>query len=195
MLDLRPSSPALALVLVLSALSGSCIFRKSPKPFTPPPPQTQPQIPETQPPIAAEPPKIAGEAKAPNVPSTIPDLPAPPAPKPQPKRGVVATTPPKPAAPAASEQPTPAPRLAQIFTPDEQRQYTRSIEESLERVRRNVALIARRTLTPEQTEKLSQITVFQKQAEQARDAQDLLTAVSLAQRADLLAQDLLNRLP
>jgi hypothetical protein len=41
---------------------------------------------------------------------------------------------------------------------------------------------------------LNRIQTFQKQAEQARDA-DLVTAVNLARRADLLAQDLIKRLP
>jgi hypothetical protein len=49
-------------------------------------------------------------------------------------------------------------------------------------------------LSPEQMETANRIRTFRKQAEQARE-QDLVTAVSLAKRADLLAKDLLERLP
>jgi hypothetical protein len=41
---------------------------------------------------------------------------------------------------------------------------------------------------------VGRIQTFQKQAEQAREL-DLVTAVNLARRADLLAQDLIKRLP
>jgi hypothetical protein len=82
-----------------------------------------------------------------------------------------------------------------MFTPDEQRQYNRTIEDSLGRVKRALDSLARKNLSADQQGEVSRIATFQKQAEQARDAQDLLTAVSLAQRADTLAQDLLNRNP
>jgi hypothetical protein len=52
----------------------------------------------------------------------------------------------------------------------------------------------RKPLTREQIDIRNRIRTFQKQAEQARE-QDLVTAVSLARRADLLAKDLLERLP
>ena len=55
-------------------------------------------------------------------------------------------------------------------------------------------MVAGRTLNAEMTSILNRIQTFQKQAEQARDA-DLVTAVNLARRADLLAQDLIKRLP
>jgi hypothetical protein len=51
-----------------------------------------------------------------------------------------------------------------------------------------------KNLNPAQSEILNRIRTFQKQAEEARE-QDLVTAVSLARRADLLARDLLERLP
>jgi hypothetical protein len=55
-------------------------------------------------------------------------------------------------------------------------------------------VLAGKNLNAEQGEIAKRIQTFQKQAEQARE-QDLVTAVSLARRADLLATDLLKRLP
>jgi len=88
----------------------------------------------------------------------------------------------------------PAPRLGQIFTAEQLREYNRSLEESLERVKRVLGSVAGRSLNPELTQIVSRIQTFQMQAEQARE-QDLVTAVNLARRADLLAQDLVKRLP
>ena len=81
-----------------------------------------------------------------------------------------------------------------MFTPEEQRENTHILDECLERVNRALAHVEGRNLTPEQKEIAERIRTFRKQAEQARE-QDLLTAVSLAKRADLLAKDLLERLP
>jgi superfamily II RNA helicase len=110
-----------------------------------------------------------------------------------PKRTPVAVAP-KPPITATPAEPVPVPRLGQIFTQDQQREYTRTLEEALERVRKQVAAIERRSLNADQNRTLETIRTFQKQAEQARE-EDLLTAVNLARRADLLAKDLLGRLP
>jgi light-regulated signal transduction histidine kinase (bacteriophytochrome) len=104
-----------------------------------------------------------------------------------------------PAAMPPAEPPPPAPprrtpRLGQIFTAEQLREYNRAVDESLDRVRRVLGRVAGRNLNPELTDIVSRIQTFQKQAEQARD-QDLVTAVNLARRADLLAQDLIKRLP
>jgi len=82
----------------------------------------------------------------------------------------------------------------QIFTAEQQREYTRSLDESLDRVKRLLGSVAGKSLSPELAQIVGRIQTFQKQAEQARE-QDLVTAVSLARRADLLAKDLLERLP
>lgn len=124
----------------------------------------------------------------------LPPLPAPPKPAP-PKKPAVAAAP-KPATPSLPPEPEPpaVPRLGQIFTQEQTREYNRSLDESLERVRKALAAIGNRTLTAEQSQIADSIRTFQRQAEQARE-QDLLTAVNLARRADLLAKDLLGRLP
>jgi hypothetical protein len=95
---------------------------------------------------------------------------------------------------AAPPEVQPAPRLGQIFTAEQLREYNRTVDESLDRVRKVLGSVAGRNLNPELTEIVSRIQTFQKQAEQARE-QDLVTAVNLARRADLLAQDLVKRLP
>jgi len=185
----------LFVVLALSVGSSSCWFHKSPRAFVPPPPRpaapapNQPELPP-QPPVAADVP-----AAQPTDPSStalqLPEIQPPPAPRP--RRGVV-TAAPKPASPAPPQSTEAPPKLGQIFTPDQLREYNRVLEESLDRVRKALAVVAGKNLNAEQGEIANRIRTFQRQAEQARE-QDLVTAVSLARRADLLAQDLLGRLP
>jgi len=81
-----------------------------------------------------------------------------------------------------------------MFTPEELRDKNRTLDETLERVNQQLAKIEGKNLTADQKETVLRIRTFRKQAEQARE-QDLPTAVSLARRADLLAKDLLERLP
>ncbi len=117
-----------------------------------------------------------------------------PAPAPAPRRPtrvpVAATAPP---APQPPDQPAP-PKLEQIISPDQLREFNRAIDESLEKVRKALVTLAGKPLNAEQGEIANRIRTFQKQAEQTRE-QDPVTAVSLAKRADALAQDLLTRLP
>jgi hypothetical protein len=188
-------SSALPVILALSITSSSCLFQKKPVTFTPPPPRTAPTVTAKQPTLA-DPPLIAGDpmAEIPQAPNSMPDVPPPPAPKPPPRKPSVAA-PPKPAAATTAAPDTPAPpRLGQIFTPDQQREYNRSLDQSLEHVKRALAIVAGKSLNQEQNDIANKIRTFQKQAEEARE-QDLLTAVELAKRADVLAQDLLERLP
>jgi len=195
----RLSPLALILIVGLSAFSSSCWFRKTQKAFTPPPPETQPQLPSEAARIDAKPPAIEGDPAAtiPNSPVSIPDVPAPPAPKP-PARKTTPTPPPSvatPTTPPPTQQQQPPTRLGQIYTPEEQREYNRIIDESLNRVKRLLDALARKNLSADQQVEVSRITNFQKLAEQSRDSQDLLTAKNFAQRADTLAQDLFGRIP
>jgi hypothetical protein len=57
-----------------------------------------------------------------------------------------------------------------------------------------LAQVAGKNLTPELKDIAERARTYLSQAEQARE-QDLVTAVNLARRADLLAKDLLERLP
>jgi hypothetical protein len=120
----------------------------------------------------------------PEAPKRVVRRPAPP---------VVAPKPPATGGQVAPEAPTP-PRLAQILTPEATRENTKALEESLDRVNRILASVGGKNLSADQKETVLRIRTYQKQAEQVRE-QDLLTAVSLARRADLLAKDLLEHLP
>jgi hypothetical protein len=187
----------LPFILALSLDSTSCWFRKStpPRVFVPPPPVAHPPVatvqPDLPPPPEIDMPEDAGivEGIPPAMPPAEPPPPAPPRRTPPPVR---ANT--QPAAPVPPEvQPT-TPRLGQIFTAEQLRGYNRAVDESLDRVRRVLGRVAGKNLNPELTDIVSRIQTFQKQAEQARE-RDLVTAVNLARRADLLAQDLVKRLP
>jgi hypothetical protein len=192
---------SLVFVVTLSVATTSCWLRKAPAVFTPPSPQSRPQTADLEaPPVLPPPPDIEGAREARLPPAgqeTMPPLVEPPPEAPPARRGNVATTPPKPVPPPPAPPPPetpPPPKLGQIFTAEQLRGYNRAIDESLDRVRKTLAAVAGRNLTAEQGEIAERIRTFQKQAEQARE-QDLVTAVSLARRADLLAKDLLERLP
>ena len=180
-------------LLVLSFGSSSCWLakKKPPRTFVPPPVRRVPATIPQQPEIPVPPGIIADAELDPSLayPAEIPSVPPPPAPV---KRPV--TVAPKLPAPTPTPDPLPVPRLGQIFTADQLREYNRTLDESLDRVKRALSAIDRKSVSIEQADTVNRIRTFQKQAEQARD-QDLVTAVSLARRADLLAQDLLQRLP
>jgi hypothetical protein len=81
-----------------------------------------------------------------------------------------------------------------MFTPAQEREYNQTLAESFARVDSALARLEGRQLTADQIRTADRIRTFRRQAEQARE-QDLVTAVSLARRADLLAKDLLGHLP
>ena len=180
---------------LFAALStSSCWFKKQPAVFTPPPVAAQPPIPEATP---LPPPGdivTATPEGPPSTPLSIPQVPGPRPPQPA-KRPPLVATPKAPTPTPSTEGPaTPIPRLGQILRPDQEREYNRTIDESLGRVRAALAKVEGRRLSRQQSDVVSRIRSFQKQAEQAR-VQDLVTAVNLARRADLLAKDLVERLP
>ncbi|MBI3681332.1 MAG: hypothetical protein HY235_13175 [Acidobacteria bacterium] len=84
------------------------------------------------------------------------------------------------------------PKLSQILAPDQQREYTRRLETLLEGVRGALVMLQTRSLDREQKESVNRIRIFVAQAEHARE-EDLVSAVNLAERADLLSRDLLGR--
>jgi hypothetical protein len=187
-------------VWALSVASTSCLRpqKSPPRAFTPPPTKTWPAVPNTIPTLPPAPSIASDEASVapPQLPDMTPEM-FPEVPE-APKRVTHRTTPPavapKPPAVATPTEVAPAPpRLAQLYSVEEQREHARTLDETIERVNRNLASIEGKNLTQEQKEQVERIKTYLKQAEQARE-QDLLTAVSLARRADLLAKDLLERL-
>ncbi|MCC6395140.1 MAG: hypothetical protein IT167_31405 [Bryobacterales bacterium] len=188
------------LAAALAVLSPAC-HRKHPR--TPPPP-----APVVLPP--SEPPKeVPSLPSAPKIQTPPPEEPpvnvkveAPPPPVPQKKRRTrsskkaeskVSETPVVENATPASPPPATVPRLGQILTPEESKDYSRRLETALDHVKSALVIIQGKTLNRQDKETADRIRSFVTQAEQARD-QDLVSAVSLAERADLLSRDLLDRL-
>lgn len=189
---------AAAALLAAGVLSGSgCILggKKSPprRVFVPPP------VPARQAPAPLKidlphPPEVASEnPRPPDLMSA--SLPAPNVapPKPVPPARLPARPSPENAA-AAAPPPAAAPKPVQILSSEQQRIYGRQYDESVQSARGVLAVLAGKNLTAEQRGEVNQINAFLRQAEQARES-DLSTAVEFARRADLLAKDLLGRLP
>ena len=121
------------------------------------------------------------------------------------------TTPPAPQAPKTSpatppvrarQQParrpapppvkTESPILGEMIPADQRDQLLRDIESALDRARKNVTALQARTPTPDRSRDISRVQTFIAQAQDARSASDLLSARSLAERAQLLSEDLLR---
>jgi hypothetical protein len=184
--------------LSLALCSTGCLFQKKPQArvFIPPPPQPAKPINVTLPAVLAAPEvEVVATVNPVNEPMVIvpgiTEFPPPPPPaatvrRPPPAKPVV--TPPAPVEPPAT------PRIAQIFTAEQLRENNKILDEMLDRVQRALDGVARKNLTAEQRNRVTQIRDFQTQAKQAR-VDDLVTAVSLAKHADGLAKDLLDSLP
>lgn len=195
---------ALALALVLALSGPACRwFRRAPK--TAPAPSPGPVVTKPVPPPERkappepempEPPQLpAGQPAIAPPPVAVPKPPAPRIPrKARPARKTA--TAPASAPDAGPESPKPAaplPQLQQILTPDEERQAVQAFERAEARVEKILALFRQRRLTAEQQTSITRIRAFIEQARQARAA-DLLTAKALAERAAVLAEDLLKTL-
>jgi len=204
---------AAAAAAALTVAPGCRLFRKDSAKAAPPvltsPPVSRAPAPEQ--PTVPPPPKVA-EGPKPGVspPPQISQTPSPPAPPPKPEPPkqkkarrrtppAVATAPPP--QPAAAEQPPPAqaesaapvPQLTQLLSPAEQAAYNRAIDAAVERTRANLAKVQAHEMDANQKANLARARAFLQQAEDAR-ATDLPTAKSLADRADILAQDLARSL-
>ena len=174
------------------AVGLSSCAHKVPRTFNPPvtakAPAPIPPIPEI-----ASPPEVAFEPVVFDFPRQTDPGSQFPAPPPVRVQRPVANIPK--AQPAPNEPPsTPALRLSQILTPEELRRNTQDLERYTDSVRSRLAKVAGKNLTAEQKDIEERVQTYLTQAEQARD-QDLVTAVNLARRADLLAKDLVDRLP
>jgi hypothetical protein len=92
----------------------------------------------------------------------------------------------------APPSPSP-PKIIQLFSAEQQREYNKAYEDSQDRVRKALAILQTKKLTGDQRNTMERIRTFQMQAEQEHE-RDLVTAVNLARRADTLSADLLRRL-
>jgi type IV secretory pathway VirB10-like protein len=168
-------------------------FHKAPRAFNPPP--VIAKAPAPIPPAAeiAAPPEVSFEPAVYDFPrQTDPSSRFPELPPPRPARPPAANIPKPP--PVPENPPVAAPKLAQILTPEEARRNTQELEQYVARVTRALTMVQGKNLTAEQRDIAERVRTYLLQAEQARE-QDLVTAVNLARRADLLAKDLLERLP
>ena len=184
---------AVALLLMMPALTSCRLFRK-PKPVLLPakiPVQTRP-VP-APPPEVEPPPEIPVDTEVQSPADLLREppmvIPTPPseekrAPRPAPRVPAAAETPPPPA---------PAPQLVPMLTPAQRQELERSVNDRIGRAQNILASIAGRRLRREQQDMAGQIRTFLKQAEEARGT-DLLRANNLAERAEVLAQNLARRL-
>jgi hypothetical protein len=83
--------------------------------------------------------------------------------------------------------------LGDILTPDQQRQYNTAIDQSLTHAQNSLGSITSRQLTKEQQTTVAQVQNFIQQAQETRKS-DLSSAKSLAERAEVLAKDLVASL-
>jgi hypothetical protein len=93
----------------------------------------------------------------------------------------------------AQPQTEPPPQLRPILTPAQRQKLEKDFAERVNRTQTILRSLEKRKLTAEQTAAVSQIRTFLQQSEEARKT-DLLRANNLAERAEVLAQDLTARL-
>src|SRR5687768_4677693 len=184
------------LLAVAGVFESGCGKKQAPRPLRLPP---APAAAKTEPPPLLADPRIDLPPATANPPVATPEIDLPPPPvtdKPQPKKSQRAVTGP-PATPAG--KPTAeagalrAPQLGEVMSDRQRKEYTKATEESLGRTKRLIAAIERRPLDPRAAELFLQVQGFVRQAAAAR-ADDLVLARNLANRAEVLAKDLLRSL-
>jgi hypothetical protein len=157
-------SGKLAAVALVSLLGSGCHKRTLPAP----PPVPTAQAPATTPPQTEQTPPSARPQTAPPLSPTKPETVQPPPQQPE-------------------------FRLGQALTPEQQRANNALIDRHLQQATQALGSIGNRPLTNEQRSSVAQIRGFIDQARQMRGT-DIVRARSLAERADVLAQDLVSRL-
>ena len=188
---------ATAVLLLLLPAATSCRWFRKTKPSVPRPAQipvqTEPAKPAPPAPLEPPPGIPTAEPIAGGIPGEEPrPLPPPPAEKKRPSPAgprVPATS----TEPAAAPPAVPAPQLRPMLTPAQRQELERSIYERIRRTRGILASIGARSLRGELGDLVGQIRTFLKQAEDAKGT-DLLRANNLAERAEVLAEDLAKRL-
>lgn len=192
----------MAAVMAVAVVSSSCrLFHRSAKANVPPapkpaaaetklpPPVTTP--PKTEAAAMPEPPQLPPQATTGTQPPPYSRDSLPPPPRPRRTRH---ETPEPPAATPAAEVPAAqaaVPQLEQILTPEQQAAYNDEIDRNIARAQRTVGQLSGRPLTAEQKVYLDRIRAFIQQASDARKT-DLFRAKNLAERASVLAEDLLK---
>lgn len=186
-----------ASLTLLLPLATSCGWFRKPARVPKPaqiPVQTEPATPPPPPPLEPPPEIPTTGPEAGKVPGAEPQrLPPPPAPAKRPSpAGPPVSGGPSPE-PAAAPPAVPAPQLRPMLTAAQRQELERSFNERVRRTQSILASVGRRSLSGEMADLANQVRTFLKQAEEARET-DLLRANNLAERAEVLAQDLANRL-
>ena len=190
------SSRLQACLLLFLVWESACHTRQVAVPLPPPPAAAVP------PPSPAPVPAAPSSEQPKPVTTTHPQEPAPyqvnkpaqPPPVPAAKKPARSTTAPTPAPPAtapasAPPAPAPPPKLGDILTADEQKQFSVAIDQSLAHAQASLSTIAARQLNKDQQAEVEQIRNFIQQAQGTRGS-DPAGAKSLAERAEVLARDL-----
>jgi hypothetical protein len=191
-----PHLQASFVFLLLGA--SSCQKRQVSAPVTPAPVSSQPaaQTPGSATSTSGNPP--AQTTTPGQEPSTTYQLNKPAVAAKKPARPTAAPTPAAassaPVTPAVqpSTAPSDPPKLGDILSADEVKQYNASIDQSLSRAQTSLNAVVGRQLSKDQQADVEQIRSFMAQAKATR-ASDPSGAKSLAQRADVLARDLAAR--
>ena len=191
-----PRFPRLQASFVLFLLwESSCLKKPVAVPIQPPPAANHPATPTPTPAAAASEAPVPATTTHAQTPTTRYQLNKPPQPAPakKPTRSATASPPaPAPSAPpppASTTPPAPPPKLGDILTPDERKQYNASIDQSLSQAQATLNAIGGRQLNKDQQSEVEQIRNFMQQAQDARGS-DPAGAKSLAARAKVLAMDL-----
>lgn len=180
---------AMGLVITAALSLSGCWFRAKPKPQAPAPRVQAPRATQTNPPST---PARKSPAKRKPVRST-------------PRAGQPAAIPPKAAepkktipSPSAPPSPLPepedTPRFGRILTSEESAAYRDRYDRSAAAAEEILQLLAARALTPEKRASMERIRSFLAQAQESV-ASDLRAAANLANRAEVLARDLVRTLP
>ncbi len=197
-----PRFPLLQASFVLFLVGESACHQRHATVPLPPPPVSTPAAPAPAPVAGAATKNGQAPSSAPSTPTTTPraqqqntyQVNKPPQPTPAPKK------PARPAAPAPAPAPTvepvtppppptPAPKLGDVLTADEQRQYDTAIDQSLSHAQASLTSVGARQLNKDQQAQVEQIRNFMQQAQSTRNS-DPMGAKSLAERAEVLARDL-----
>ncbi len=186
-----------ALLLLATFVPGCRLFNRKAKIVPPPPPVPPPVETSTPKPPAAQQPTVP---PPPQIPPEQPNL----AGQPAPEAPVVKLPPPPKRHGRRSQQPqqqsqetppaTPAvPELEQILSPQQRQAYNEAIDANIGRAQRTLETVQSRRLNPDQKTTQERIRAFVQQANDARKT-DLFRAKNLAERAAVLADDLLRSL-
>ena len=191
-----------SVLLALILLSAACHKKKVvvPAPAQPAPAATAPEktdkAPATTTPSSTTPSQPSTQTPAPKDVSPYqrnrpPEQPA------SPRRASRPATPlsPTPAPPTSGPTPPPAvsPPIGDILTPEQQRQFNSAIDQSLAQAQAGLSSVSNRQLSKQQQDTVAQVLNFIRQAQETRKS-DLPAARSLAERAEVLARDLVASL-